>query len=143
MRHPGSLRLIVDTNIWVSYLLTGSFAKLAEAVGSKRFTLLHSKESLLEFGKLKGRPKIAKVVPELLFDAFIASLRKAGHAVSLSGIEPISRDPKEDHLLALAKQGKADLLVTGDQDLLVLKEHAGTRILKPSDFFKEFVQLPR
>lgn len=93
----------------------------------------------MEFEKLKGRPKIAKVVPELLFDAFIASLRKAGHAVPLTEVEPISRDPKDDHLLALAKHGKADLLVTGDQDLLVLKDHAGTRILKPADFFKEFV----
>lgn len=56
----------------------------------------------------------------------------------MTDIEPISRAAKDDHVLALAKHGKADILVTGDQYLLVLKTYAGTRILSPSIFFKEF-----
>jgi putative PIN family toxin of toxin-antitoxin system len=138
MPHQERLRLVVDTNIWVSYLLTGSFSKLADAMGSKRFVLLYSEESLAELEGLKLRRKIAKVVPELLFDAFIRTFKNAGESVLLIDIEPVSRDAKDDHILALAKHGKADILVTGDEDLLVLKDHAGARILRPAEFFKEF-----
>jgi hypothetical protein len=51
----------------------------------------------------------------------------------------ITRDEKDDYLLALAKKGKADILITGDDDLLVLKKHGKTRILKPAAFRKEFL----
>ncbi len=54
-------------------------------------------------------------------------------------VRPICRDPKDDYLLALAKKGKADFLITGDDDLLVLKKHGKTRILKPAAFRKEFL----
>jgi putative PIN family toxin of toxin-antitoxin system len=54
-------------------------------------------------------------------------------------VRPICRDPKDDYLLALAKAAKADLLITGDDDLLVLKKHGKTRILKPAAFKKEFL----
>lgn len=63
MPHQTRLRLVVDTNILVSYLLTGSFAKLADAMGSGRSVLLHSEESLAELKGLELRRKIAKVVP--------------------------------------------------------------------------------
>ncbi|MBX2980920.1 MAG: putative toxin-antitoxin system toxin component, PIN family [Flavobacteriales bacterium] len=54
-------------------------------------------------------------------------------------VRPISRDPKDDYLLALAKKGKADILITGDEDLLVLKKYGKTRIVKPAAFRKEFL----
>jgi len=138
MRHPERLRLVVDTNVWVSYLLTGSFAKLADVVASQQYLLLYSAEALAELESLKDRRKIAKAVPPILFDAFIHSLRMAGRSVVLTRVDRISRDPKDDHILALAKFGKAHLLVTGDKDLLVLKQHDGTRILSPTQFFREF-----
>lgn len=138
MRHPERLRLVVDTNVWVSYLLTGSFAKLADVVASRQYVLLYSKESLAELERLKDRRKITKAVQPILFDSFIHSLRMAGRSVVLTQVDRISRDPKDDHILALAKFGKAHLLVTGDKDLLVLKQHSGTRILSPTQFFREF-----
>lgn len=107
-------------------------------MASRRFVLLCSEESLAELKELKTRKKIAKVVPEVLFDAFIRTFRNAAELILLSSIEPVSRDAKDDHILALAKHGKADLLLSGDKDLLVLKTYAGTRILSPSAFFKEF-----
>ena len=45
-------------------------------------------------------------------------------------------DPKDNFLLALCKDGHADILVTGDEDLLVLKKFRKTSILKFSDFLK-------
>jgi len=45
-----------------------------------------------------------------------------------------SRDPKDNKFLELAKTVRADYLITGDKDLLVLKDFEGCRILKPSEF---------
>lgn len=121
----------------MSYLLTGSFAKQVQIVESRRYVLLGSEESFLELEGLKDRRKIRRAVPEMLFLAFIAQLRTVCTMVKLRGIPPVSRDPKDDHWLALAAQGKAGILVAGDKDLLVLKQHTGTRILSPSAFLKE------
>jgi predicted nucleic acid-binding protein len=53
---------------------------------------------------------------------------------------PICRDAKDDFLLALAKAAKADLLVTGDEDLLVLKKYGRTRIVTPASYLKDHVK---
>jgi predicted nucleic acid-binding protein len=47
--------------------------------------------------------------------------------------DPICRDPDDDLILAVARGAKIDVLVTGDQDLLVLKEFEGIPILNPRD----------
>lgn len=45
-----------------------------------------------------------------------------------------SRDPDDDYLLAVCRTGRADVLLTGDGDLLVLKHHQGTAILSVAEF---------
>lgn len=49
----------------------------------------------------------------------------------------ICRDPKDNFLLALAKDGKASHLITGDSDLLVLKKSGKTEILNISDYLSK------
>jgi putative PIN family toxin of toxin-antitoxin system len=56
-----------------------------------------------------------------------------------TAIKPVSRDPADDYLLDLSKRGKAHLLITGDEDLLVLKKHGRTRIISPAQFVSEFL----
>lgn len=50
--------------------------------------------------------------------------------------EPICRDPNNDHILASALSGKVDCIISGDDDLLVLKRFQEIPILKPCDFWK-------
>ncbi|MEW6095357.1 MAG: putative toxin-antitoxin system toxin component, PIN family [bacterium] len=49
---------------------------------------------------------------------------------------PICRDPDDDYILALAVSGNVDCLISGDEDLLILKSIQGIPILKPNDFWK-------
>jgi predicted nucleic acid-binding protein len=51
-------------------------------------------------------------------------------------IESLCRDPSDDYLLALAKTAEADLLVTRDEDLLVLKKYSKTEIVHVAEFLK-------
>jgi putative PIN family toxin of toxin-antitoxin system len=48
--------------------------------------------------------------------------------------EAVCRDPDDDNILATAVAGNCDCIITGDKDLLVLKQYAGIDILRPSDF---------
>lgn len=47
---------------------------------------------------------------------------------------PVCRDPDDDHILAAAVRANCDCVITGDQDLLVLKAYDGIDILSPRDF---------
>jgi hypothetical protein len=48
--------------------------------------------------------------------------------IEVSSVVTVCRDPKDNFLLALAKDGKADFLLTGDNDLLELKKFSKTKI---------------
>ena len=48
-------------------------------------------------------------------------LKSIGLFIDIQSVVTVCRDPKDNYLLALAKDAKADFLITGDQDLLVLK----------------------
>jgi uncharacterized protein len=43
-------------------------------------------------------------------------------------------DPKDDMVLSCALEGRADFIISGDQDLLKLTSHEGVKIVKPSTF---------
>jgi len=47
--------------------------------------------------------------------------------------EPVSRDPDDDAVLALAAAARPDLIITGDKDLLILGSHAGVPIVSPAE----------
>jgi len=48
--------------------------------------------------------------------------------------QPVCRDPDDDNILAAAISGKCDCIITGDKDLLVLKQYLGINIFNPRDF---------
>jgi hypothetical protein len=61
-------------------------------------------------------------------------LRDIAELVDVHSVVDICRDPKDNFLLALAKDGNADYLITGDKDLRVLKEFEKTKIVSLDEF---------
>lgn len=98
--------------------------------------LIYSTMQLLELKDVLDRPKFrTRFLPgqkEELFN----SLARNGELIDLISEVDICRDPDDNHLLALCKDGKADLLITGDKDLLVLKKFRKTRVLAPAEFLR-------
>jgi uncharacterized protein len=139
------LRVLFDTNIFVSYLLsssrhrTGTIAVIVEAAFAGAFELLVPEDLLAELHDvLTTRPYFTERIGAEQVQAFIASVRAV--ATVLPAIpEPVPRvvrDPKDDYLLARALLGGADYLVTGDDDLLSLGAAGQTTIVSPRIFLE-------
>jgi putative PIN family toxin of toxin-antitoxin system len=128
-------RVVLDTNVLISAVLSPSgkpFACLDWVLDHA--TLIASRELLEELETRLARPKFRKYVDEPRRRAFVADLSLTAVQLELSGLMKVCRDPDDNKLLELAVVGRADCLVTGDRDLLVLDPFHGIPILTPAGF---------
>jgi len=137
------VRVLVDANLFISFLLTPDRESASNEVIRKavlgEFTLLVP-EGLLEEISSSARRKrylLERIGPgevdELM--EILSSMAEFVPEIE-EPIPAVVRDPKDDYLLAYAVVGEADYLVSGDRDLLVLKEVEGVRILSPREFLR-------
>jgi uncharacterized protein len=128
------MRLVLDTNILLSALLSplGAPAKLLDAWERKRFTLVASDALIAELRDVAGRPFFRARLRASAAELLAAGLRDFSFFCQdlPSGI--IAPDPKDSYLLALAEASQAEFLVTGDKQLLSLKQHKSTKIIIPA-----------
>jgi uncharacterized protein len=130
-------RVVVDPNVWISVLIGKALKGFADHVSKGRSVLIISPELIEELHEVTNRPKFRKYFPIAKVSRLIELLVLYGELVEdISFEEPISRDPKDDYLLAIAVVGRADILITGDTDLLVLGTYKGIKIMSPSNFSK-------
>jgi putative PIN family toxin of toxin-antitoxin system len=67
-------------------------------------------------------------------DIFVDLLERSSQIIEVDLKLKIARDPKDNMFLELAKAVSADYLISGDKDLLEIKEFENTKILRPSEF---------
>lgn len=131
------MRIILDTNLWISFLISRSFNKLDALLFSGTCTILFSLELLEEFLTVANRPKLRKYFTASELKVLVEVLNEIAEFVKVKSDVNLCRDPKDNFLLALAKDRKADYLLTGDKDLLVLEKMGKTKIIKIAEFFKQ------
>jgi putative PIN family toxin of toxin-antitoxin system len=131
------MRVVLDSVIIVRALINpnGIWGRVVFDHHSQ-YHLVTSRPLLTEMLEVVLRPEITKKYrPVAKRDlAFIMELFSFAELVMFDDIPAISRDPDDDHVLETARMGKADYLVTQDNDLLDIKSHAGCRILTAYDF---------
>jgi len=96
--------------------------------------ILVSEELMRELLSVLARPKFARLIGPARRLAFVEELESVAIHVPTTAHVRACRDPDDDHVLALALSGNADVIVTGDQDLLILDPFQGVRILSPRDY---------
>lgn len=117
----------------ISALITGWWREVADAIEAGRVELIISPQAIDEFIDVTTRPaKRSLLDPEDA--AEIGDLLRRAALFVPGPIESVCRDPSDDFLLALAKEGNADVLVSRDEDLLSLKEHGRTEIIHVAAF---------
>lgn len=89
---------------------------------------------IAEVSEVIARPKFDRYVRRELRVDTADALLASGPVFPLDGSTRLCRDPGDDHLLELARVAKANYLVTGDRDLLVLDPFQDTRIVSPAMF---------
>jgi uncharacterized protein len=135
-------RVVLDTNVLISAILSPlgkPFACLNWVLDNA--TIVLSRELLDELEQRLARPKFSKYVDASRRRAFVADLGLRAVQVELSGLVRVCRDPGDDKLLETALVGRADCLVTGDQDLLVLHPFGRIPILTPAAFLAAVADL--
>jgi putative PIN family toxin of toxin-antitoxin system len=126
-------RIIIDTNLWISYLLTRN-AKLDRLLRDNIVTLLFSQELIMEFIDVARRPKFRKYFSGSDLDSLLVSISTKAIFIEVFTSIDISPDSKDNFLLALARDGKATHLITGDKALLSLKKFGKTKIVTITDY---------
>lgn len=130
------IRVVLDTNVLVSALLFGGRpGMLRDLWKSGRIIPLVTKETFAEFRKVLSYPKFKltqREIRSILNEEILPFVEPVEIIELVSGI---CRDPHDDMFLAVAASGDAQFLVTGDKDLLVLKQYRQTEIVTLAELF--------
>ena len=126
-------RWVVDTNILVSALLwRGTPGRVVELAGELEVQLFTSRILLDELNATLHKKRLIKPVLATGRSAeqMLLDYQRLATVVTARQLEkPVSRDADDDAVLACALAARADLIVTGDDDLLVIKTFNGIPIV--------------
>lgn len=138
-KNDGRLRAVLDTNILFSAYRfpPGSLAGIRQALEGGRFVLVFSPAIANELGEILRRfqwsdKDTAGLIRLLARKAVLVQPKEVPNAVA--------NDPDDNHIVACAIEGHADLIVSGDRHLLTLGSYAGIPIIRPMDFLRTLGQ---
>ena len=128
------MKIVADTNIFISsFFWGGTPRKVMERIIDGKDKLFVCKEILQEAASVMARPKF-NVSREYII-RFINSIEEIANYVTITGIvKQICRDSEDDKILECALLANADYIITGDADLLILKEFQGIKIITANEY---------
>jgi putative PIN family toxin of toxin-antitoxin system len=134
------MRAVVDTNILVRAVIRplGTVGPVLLRLRQGEYTLLCSQPLLEELADVLNRPRIREKyhLTDQDIQTIIGLVLLRGEAVAPTERIAACRDPKDDKFLEVAVAGQADVMVSGDDDLLTLNPYAGIPIVVPSAFLR-------
>lgn len=128
-------RVVADTNVLVSQLILPESipARALRKVESEGL-LLVSEATMYELADVLSRRKFDRYVSRDDRKGFLLRLGAVAEFVEIVQVVRECSDPKDDKFLEVALNGSADVIITGDTDLLDMNPWRGIRILKPADY---------
>ena len=131
------MRIVLDTNVLLSGLLwRGPPHTILERVRDGQLTLLCSSALLTELIDVLQRPKFDLILSRsgISPQQVLTSLQELAEIIDTPPLPgPVSRDPDDDAVLALAVFGQSDMIVSGDEDLLSLHRYRELPIVPPAE----------
>ncbi len=130
-------RVVIDTNVYVSsFLRPRSLPHKAVRKAEQEANLLVSDSVLTEFAEVFVLPKFDEYVSRAKRRTALRHIRSISTVVAIPFPIRACRDPKDDKFLEVAVHGRADVIVTGDIDLLALHPFQGIAILTPAEYLE-------
>lgn len=129
------MRAVIDTNVFISrLLLPDSVPGRAARHLIDSAVLLVSEDTLNELADVLARPRFDRYLSVKTRQQFFLELGEIAQLVPIIQRIHAYRDPKDDKFLELAVNGEAELILTGDRDLLALHPFEKIAILAPADY---------
>jgi uncharacterized protein len=133
------LRVVLDANVFVSAYINpeGTPGQIIESfLRDASFELVLSEAIIAEVLEALAYPKVlkaarSKIEPALWFEDLVVLSQLVGDDFE---VPRLSTDPDDDKYIACAVAGRATFIVTGDPDLLAVRQHEGVRIVTPRSF---------
>ncbi len=123
------IRVVIDTNIWIGFLIGKTLSGLSEAIINNKIRILFSYELFDELIKVLQRPKFKKYFSKKSITELISLLELKTELIEIKKQFEECRDPKDNFLLDLCISGNADYLITGDDDLLTMNPFHNVEII--------------
>ena len=102
------IRIVIDTNLWISFLITKNYQALDESILSGKIIILFSEELLDEILKVIRRPKFSKYFTNDDISKLLEFFDNYGIYVNVKSKIDLCRDAKDNFLLSLAVDSNAD-----------------------------------
>ena len=136
------MRFVFDCNVLISALLdNNSVPALALKKAKSSSTVLLSTAVFAELIEVLMRPKFDKYVSSEIRLAFLQEYELLCTSIKIVHQVKISRDPKDNMYLELALSERADCIISGDPDLLVLNPFQNIPIVSPKEFLSKYVEI--
>jgi putative PIN family toxin of toxin-antitoxin system len=132
------MRVLIDTNLWISYLLTrndkSTIRQVVQACLSGRVGLVVPRELVAELRVTVRYPHLVQRIRQDELELLLRQIRAVGEPPPFLPEETprYSRDRKDDYLVAYGLLLEVDYLVTGDRDLLALGQIEQLHIVTPA-----------
>jgi uncharacterized protein len=137
MAKKDKLKIILDCNWYISAPINRKSRRaIFNLINNPKIFIIYSDELLAEYNDVISRVKFQQIISRLQANRFIRFLKPRLQKVTILKVVDLSRDKKDNYLLALSEACQADYLVTGDEDLLALKEFEKTRIITMREFLE-------
>ena len=136
------MKVVIDTNVFVSSVFGGLPRKVVELWFDGRITLCISEPIVTEYQRvLREIGAVSEAEERALIEAF-ASGEGVLYTADPPAIEGVSSDPDDDKFLECALELEAGSVVSGDSDLLKLGFYMGIPILTPREFLEQVGEAP-
>jgi len=130
------MKIVLDTNIFVSlFFWAGNPRKVFDRVTNGLDELYITDEIIKEIISVMSEKKFDASIEKI--QEYVKIIESYSIKISLKDVpKKISRDEGDNKILQCGFDGDVDFIVTGDNDLLVLKKHAKIKIVKPKEYLE-------
>jgi putative PIN family toxin of toxin-antitoxin system len=129
-------RIVIDTNLWISFLISPINSRIPEVLSDNSISILMSDELLDEILIVALRAKFSRFIAKKAIDELLLILVKRCLRITVRSTIQCNEDPKDAFLFSLCADGKAQCLLTGDKTLLKSKSFRSTEILSITSFLE-------
>jgi putative PIN family toxin of toxin-antitoxin system len=129
------MRLVADTNLMIRALLSAGPARQFFKLAPLHHELVYHDEQIMELRDVAARPRL-NIAPEAVTELVDRIERYGKRVDSDLDPQPECRDPKDNYVLALALAGTVEIILTEDEDLLVLDPWRGIHIMRLFQFLQ-------